>query len=141
MHGLGGCPCGDGRHPAHEGTAARTGSVATVVKQGPRSDETVFRYVVCCVAHIVVRAHSAGTPLVTVYLTVVTCCGLPPGWLRCVACRQWRSGNCVETAALDNGHIAIRNSNHPEAGVVYFTPAEMSAWINGCKAGEFDDLA
>src|SRR5699024_9112041 len=53
MHGLGGCPCGDGRHPAHEGTAARTGSVATVVKQGPRSDETVFRYVVCCVAHIV----------------------------------------------------------------------------------------
>lgn len=50
-------------------------------------------------------------------------------------------GNCVETAALDNGHIAVRNSNYPDAGVVYFTPGEMSAWINGCKAGEFDDLA
>lgn len=50
-------------------------------------------------------------------------------------------GNCVETAALDNGHVAVRNSNHPDAGAVYFTPAEMSAWINGCKAGEFDDLA
>lgn len=49
-------------------------------------------------------------------------------------------GECVETAALDNGHIAVRNSNHPDAGTVYFTPAEMSAWINGCKAGEFDDL-
>jgi len=49
-------------------------------------------------------------------------------------------GNCVETAALDDGHIAVRNSNHPDAGTVLFTHAEMAAWINGCKAGEFDDL-
>lgn len=50
-------------------------------------------------------------------------------------------GQCVETAALSNGGIAVRNSNHPDAGAVVFTRAEMSAWINGCKAGEFDDLA
>lgn len=50
-------------------------------------------------------------------------------------------GQCVETAALADGTIAVRNSNYPEAGVVLFTRAEMAAWINGCKAGEFDDLA
>ncbi|WP_019855487.1 DUF397 domain-containing protein [Actinopolyspora mortivallis] len=50
-------------------------------------------------------------------------------------------GQCVETAALSDGTVAVRNSNHPDAGVVVFTRAEMAAWINGCKAGEFDDLA
>ena len=49
-------------------------------------------------------------------------------------------GTCVEAAALPDGRIAIRNSNHPEAGVTYFTRAEMSAWLKGVKAGEFDDL-
>ncbi len=49
-------------------------------------------------------------------------------------------GECVETAQLADGTVAVRNSNHPQAGVVFFTPAEMNAWINGCKAGEFDDL-
>jgi hypothetical protein len=61
---------------------------------------------------------------------------------------QWRKssysndqGQCVETAQLTDGTIAVRNSNHPQVGVVFFTPAEMSAWIKGCKSGEFDDLA
>ena len=49
-------------------------------------------------------------------------------------------GNCVEVAELADGGIAVRNSNRPDAGVVTFTPAEMAAWIKGCKAGEFDDL-
>ena len=49
-------------------------------------------------------------------------------------------GNCVEVAPLHDGAIAVRNSKHPEAGAVLFTPAEMDAWIRGCKAGEFDDL-
>jgi hypothetical protein len=49
-------------------------------------------------------------------------------------------GNCVEIAALADGTIALRNSNHPDAGVVVFTRAEVAAWIKGCKAGEFDDL-
>lgn len=51
------------------------------------------------------------------------------------------SSTCVEAAALPDGRIAVRNSNHPEAGAVYFTRAEMNAWIKGVKAGEFDDLA
>ena len=50
------------------------------------------------------------------------------------------NGTCVEVAALPDGHIAVRNSNHPDEGMVLFTRAEMSAWMNGVKAGEFDDL-
>lgn len=50
-------------------------------------------------------------------------------------------GTCVEVAALPDGLIGVRNSNHPNAGVVLFTWAEMHAWIKGLKAGEFDDLA
>lgn len=49
-------------------------------------------------------------------------------------------GDCVETAALPDGRIAVRNSNTPDAGTVYFTRAEMTAWLAGVKAGEFDDL-
>jgi hypothetical protein len=65
---------------------------------------------------------------------------------------QWRTssftdsgtsngGSCVEVAALPDGRIAVRNSNHRDAGVVYFTRTEVAAWIKGIKAGEFDDLA
>jgi hypothetical protein len=49
-------------------------------------------------------------------------------------------GLCVEVAPLDDDRTAVRNSNHPDAGVVLFTRAEMHAWIKGVKAGEFDDL-
>ncbi len=36
--------------------------------------------------------------------------------------------------------IAVRNSNVIEAGVVLFARAEIAAWVQGIKAGEFDDL-
>lgn len=49
-------------------------------------------------------------------------------------------GQCVEVAALDDGRVAVRNSNHPDAGTALFTRAEMAAWIKGCQAGEFNDL-
>jgi hypothetical protein len=61
--------------------------------------------------------------------------------------RTWRrstfsdaDGNCVEVAT-DGDRIAVRNSNDPGAGTLSFTRAEIAAWIAGCKAGEFDDLA
>ena len=50
------------------------------------------------------------------------------------------TGSCVEVALLGDGRSAVRNSNHPQAGVVLFTRAELDAWIKGVKAGEFDDL-
>jgi Domain of unknown function (DUF397) len=43
--------------------------------------------------------------------------------------------------ALADGRVAGRNSNHPDAGTVLFTRAEIAAWLKGVKAGEFDDLA
>ena len=50
------------------------------------------------------------------------------------------SGDCVEVAGTDDG-ILVRNSKHPSDGTVAFTRAELAAWISGCKAGEFDDIA
>jgi hypothetical protein len=49
-------------------------------------------------------------------------------------------GNCVEVAALADGRVAVRNSNAPEAGVLFFTRVEMAAWIGGVQDHEFDDL-
>lgn len=51
-----------------------------------------------------------------------------------------QNGTCVEVAALADGQVAVRNSNRRQAGYTLFTRAEMAAWIEGCKAGEFDDL-
>lgn len=49
-------------------------------------------------------------------------------------------GACVELAPLPDGRVAVRNSNHPDAGTVLFSRREMDAWVRGAKAGEFDDL-
>jgi hypothetical protein len=48
--------------------------------------------------------------------------------------------NCLEVRVLSDGSIAVRNSNHTDGGQLVFTRDEMSAWLSGCKAGEFDDL-
>jgi hypothetical protein len=49
-------------------------------------------------------------------------------------------GACVELAPLPDGRVAVRNSNHPGAGTIYFTRREVDAWLRGARAGEFDDL-
>lgn len=51
---------------------------------------------------------------------------------------DYGSGDCVEMAPLADGTIALRDSKHPDAGVVLVARAEIDAWIKGCKAGEFD---
>jgi hypothetical protein len=50
------------------------------------------------------------------------------------------NGECVECAALDDGHVVLRNSNRPQDGVILFTRAEIAAWLQGAKHGEFDHL-
>jgi len=50
------------------------------------------------------------------------------------------NGSCVEVAVLDDNTVAMRNSNHPDAGTVFYTSAEIDAFLKGVKAGEFDDL-
>lgn len=47
---------------------------------------------------------------------------------------------CVAAARRPGGHVAVRNSNTPDDGIVTFTPTEWDAFIAGVKDGEFDDL-
>lgn len=49
--------------------------------------------------------------------------------------------NCVEMAILPSGDIGVRNSNHPAQGMTTFTRGEIRAFLQGAKAGEFDDMA
>lgn len=51
------------------------------------------------------------------------------------------SGNCVELAPLPGGDVAVRNSRHPSGPVLIYTRAELAAFLNGARNGEFDDLA
>ncbi len=50
-------------------------------------------------------------------------------------------GNCVETAALDGGAVAMRNSRDPRGPALIFSRDEMAAFLAGAKDGEFDDYA
>lgn len=51
------------------------------------------------------------------------------------------SGNCVEMAELAGGDIAVRNSRHPKGPVLVYTRAEIAAFLQGVRGGEFDDMA
>jgi hypothetical protein len=60
---------------------------------------------------------------------------------------QWRkgqrssaTGNCVETAKLPGGEVAIRNSRQPDGPVLLFRDADIRAFLEDIKDGELDDL-
>jgi Domain of unknown function (DUF397) len=53
--------------------------------------------------------------------------------------RSGAAGHCVETAEVKGG-VALRHSKDPERGAFLFTTEEMSAFVHGVKAGEFDHL-
>jgi hypothetical protein len=50
------------------------------------------------------------------------------------------SGNCVEVALVEGAGVAVRNSREPHGPVLTYTTAEITAFVLGVKAGEFDDL-
>lgn len=50
------------------------------------------------------------------------------------------NGNCVELAGLPDGGFAVRNSRHPSGPALVYTAAEMAAFLQGAKDGDFDDL-
>lgn len=50
------------------------------------------------------------------------------------------SGNCVELAKLADGRIAVRNSRHPGGPALVYERAELDAFLQGAKAGEFDGM-
>ncbi|GAA2646483.1 DUF397 domain-containing protein [Paractinoplanes durhamensis] len=58
---------------------------------------------------------------------------------------EWRTadrgeggGNRVEVALLPDGGWAVRDSRDPEGPILFFTPAEVHAFVAGVKDGEFD---
>jgi Domain of unknown function (DUF397) len=60
---------------------------------------------------------------------------------------QWRKsqrstaeGECVQTAKLPGGGVAVRNSRHPDGPALLFSDAEFRAFLEGVKDGDFDDV-
>jgi uncharacterized protein DUF397 len=53
--------------------------------------------------------------------------------------RSVANGACVELAPV-SGMIAMRDSKDPEGPVLMYTKAELAAFLDGAKKGEFDDL-
>nr|WP_236071142.1 DUF397 domain-containing protein [Streptomyces polyasparticus] len=51
------------------------------------------------------------------------------------------NGECVELTDLPDGRVAVRNSRFPSGPALVYTKAEIAAFIQGAKDGEFDDLA
>lgn len=51
---------------------------------------------------------------------------------------QGANQDCVEVARTADGGRAIRDSKNPEA-VQFYTPTEWAAFLDGVRAGEFDD--
>ena len=70
--------------------------------------------------------------------------GMPAGELR--GARWWKSGrssaqgNCVETAKLPGHEVAVRNSRYPQGPALIFSQAEVCAFLEGVRDGDFDDL-
>jgi hypothetical protein len=46
-------------------------------------------------------------------------------------------GQCVEVADLGNA-VAVRDSKDPHGPALIFTPGEWAAFLQGAKAGEFN---
>lgn len=44
-------------------------------------------------------------------------------------------GNCLEAMKLADGRIAVRQSTDPDRPALIYTPDEMTAFIEGAKAG------
>ena len=50
-----------------------------------------------------------------------------------------QGGNdCVQTAFLPDGCVALRHSKDPDGSVLVYTPREWDAFLKGAKDGEFD---
>ncbi|MFF4223891.1 DUF397 domain-containing protein [Streptomyces sp. L500] len=65
--------------------------------------------------------------------------GLIPGsWVK--SRKSEANGTCVEVLGLTQGGVALRNSTDPSGPALIFTIAEMEAFLDGAKNGEFDAL-
>jgi Domain of unknown function (DUF397) len=51
--------------------------------------------------------------------------------------RSSANGACVEVALL-GGHVAVRDSKHPEGPELVFSPSAWRGFVRAVSAGEFD---
>lgn len=51
---------------------------------------------------------------------------------------QGAGGNCVETASLVDGRVAVRDSKRPDDAVLVFSSEAWRSFVDGTKAGAFD---
>jgi hypothetical protein len=63
---------------------------------------------------------------------------LPVRWQK--SRRSNPSGNCVELAALPGRQVAVRNSRDPQGPALVYTMDEITAFIEGARDGDFDNL-
>lgn len=54
--------------------------------------------------------------------------------------RSNSTGNCVEMAKLSTGHVAVRNSRHPDGPALIYSRAEFGQFLRAVKDGQFDGL-
>jgi hypothetical protein len=54
--------------------------------------------------------------------------------------RSTAEGECVQTAKLPCGGVAVRNSRHPDGPALLFSDAEFRTFLEGVKDGDFDDV-
>ncbi|MGH3701812.1 MAG: DUF397 domain-containing protein [Pseudonocardiaceae bacterium] len=52
--------------------------------------------------------------------------------------RSGAGNNCVEVAALDSGHRAVRDSKDPGGPALMFTATEWASFTAGMRSGGFD---
>lgn len=53
--------------------------------------------------------------------------------------RSGAAGHCVELAEV-GGNVALRHSKAPAQGAFVFSHAEIAAFVQGVKDGDFDHL-
>lgn len=58
-------------------------------------------------------------------------------WHTALSCE---SGACVQVAAADRDAILIGSTRQPGGPLLEYTAAEWNAFVNGVKAGDFDNL-
>ncbi|WP_411080105.1 DUF397 domain-containing protein [Streptomyces sp. cmx-18-6] len=63
---------------------------------------------------------------------------IPGRWVK--SRKSEANGMCIELAALPQGGIAIRNSTDPDGAALIVKSAELEAFVDGAKKGEFDSL-
>lgn len=52
--------------------------------------------------------------------------------------RSSGNGQCVMSARLPDGGMAVKDSKNPDGAALLFTRGEWQAFIEGVKLGEFD---